>query len=322
MNTIPTTFNIPDTSYTVIGGKKKNKKISTPSEISFLVLIRGERFYIDDFLVSLERLGIFDVLIADTESFPYDIEALAAKHPRCRFLIFQKPVSIGKMINTGIEESHGNYIFVLWNDIRIPASLVLKRLLPKVKEHSVLCLVPLLQNRKYETLPTIKVPAFFRKTLKMVSLSPSAGGMATLFPSDYLGIYRKELFVLTGGYDVTIQNPYWQKMDFGFRSYMWDEKILCETGFRLLYTGDVPAEDTTPDEYYKYFFLKNLCIRFQGDSGILPFSRFPSYLIKSGDNFFESLRDFKTVKKWVNTNTYRFKQDARSVTELWELPEM
>ena len=34
-----------------------------------------------------------------------------------------------------------------------------------------------------------------------------------------------------------------------------------------------------------------------------------------------AIREFREVRKWVHTNRYRFRQDARSVTDLWEQPE-
>lgn len=115
---------------------------------------------------------------------------------------------------------------------------------------------------------------------------------------------------------------HWQKLDFGFRSFMWGEKIICDTSFRFAYRNEIPAEDTTPESSYKLFFLKNLCVRFQGDMGVLPYSRFLSYLFKSGGTFLQALEEFKMVRAWVWKNRYRYQQDARSVTELWEIPEI
>ncbi|MEW5815807.1 MAG: hypothetical protein AB1798_10500, partial [Spirochaetota bacterium] len=104
----------------------------------------------------------------------------------------------------------------------------------------------------------------------------------------------------------------------GFRGHMWGEKIVCNLAFRLTYTADIPAEDTTPDESYKIFYLKNLSIRFNNDAGVLPVSRFVPYLFRAGGLIFDTIREFREVRKWVKLNRFRFKLDARSVTELWE----
>ena len=87
------------------------------------------------------------------------------------------------------------------------------------------------------------------------------------------------------------------------------------------YHGEAPVEDTTREQSYKLFYLKNLAIRFSRDSGALPRSRFLRYVLNSGGDVFTSAREFVNVRKWVEVNRYRFKQDARSVTELWESPE-
>ena len=102
---------------------------------------------------------------------------------------------------------------------------------------------------------------------------------------------------------------------------MWGDRIKCDTTFRMSYLADAPAEDATRDDSYKLFFLKNLAIRYGGDSGYIPRGRFLSYLIKSGGDIFSAMREFRNVRKWVEINRYRFNYDARSIVELWESPE-
>ena len=80
-------------------------------------------------------------------------------------------------------------------------------------------------------------------------------------------------------------------------------------------------EEVTREQSYKLFYLKNLAIRFSRDSGTLPRSRFIPYLFNSGGDFISAGREFRNVRKWAEVNKYRFRQDARSVTELWELSE-
>ena len=322
MNTIPTTFNAPGVSYTVIGGKKKKKTTHIPPELSVLLLNRGKRLFKEEVLTGLEKFGNCEILSVEGSGQSYEVEILASQHPRVRFLVFQDPVSLGKQINTGIEETHGKFILVIWNDMKLPPGTSPDRLVERLKKQNTLCMVPLIQNHKFETIPTMQIPAFQRNKLKMVALPPKADGMSSLFPSDFAGVYCKEKFILSGGFDHTITHPYWQKMDFGFRTHMWGESILCDTSFRIQYLEHIPTEDTTPDRSYKLFFLKNLCIRFQGDTGSLPWSRYIHYLTKSGTGIFEAFQEFRQVRSWVEINKYRFKQDARSVTELWEIPEI
>jgi len=119
-------------------------------------------------------------------------------------------------------------------------------------------------------------------------------------------------------YDPEILNPYWQKLDFGFRAHMWGEQLLCSTSLRIRYLGEHEAEDTTPDESYGRFYLKNLAVRFDSDAGSLPLSRFLSYAGKRGGSPIARIKEFREASEWVKTHRFRFCRDARSVTELWE----
>ena len=292
-----------------------------PVAMTLLLLNRGGRLFKNSFFVELERLGFSEILSVEGPAVSYDVETLARKFPSIRFLVLHEATTRGEQINIGMDEANGEYVFVIWNDMKIASASMTSRLVDRVREAGTLCTVPLIQNQKLETVPSIMAPAFYNKMLKVLALQPTADGMMSLFPFDYAGIYSKERFVLTGGYDHSLQSPYWQKMDFGFRSYMWGEKIACNTSMRMTYLGEVPAEDATPDESYKYFFLKNLSIRFSGDTGTLPYSRFPEYWLKSG-GFFSALREFREARRWVEINKFRFRQDARGITELWEVPEV
>jgi hypothetical protein len=103
---------------------------------------------------------------------------------------------------------------------------------------------------------------------------------------------------------------------------MWGESMRSDTSFRLRYLAGQPSEDTSPDESYKLFFLKNLTIRFEGDMGALPVSRFFSFYLRSGSGLVSAIREFREVRRWVWKNRYRFVRDARSVTDLWEENEL
>ena len=126
------------------------------------------------------------------------------------------------------------------------------------------------------------------------------------------------LFVTNGGYDKDISNPYWQKMDFGFRVFLWDEKIESDTSLMLKYLGEVATEDNTPDAGYKKFYLKNIAVKSRQGMGVLPFYRFPGYMIRSDTGPIYSLKEFKTVRKWIKMNASRFKHDSKSITAFWE----
>ncbi len=322
MNTIPSTFKRLQTSYTVVGGERIDKKRRTPPNLSLVLLNRGGKLYRQSFFTELERYGIPEVISIEGPGSSYDIENLSSRFPKVKFLILQSMASVGEQINIGIEETYGKLALVVWNDLKIPLSTISSRAIERILNSDTLCTVPVLQNEKMEIIPSIQIPGFEKSRLRVVSLPPKKEDLPTLYPFDYVGIYNKERFTLTGGFDHNLLNPYWQKMDFGFRSYMWGESISCNLGLRLSYFSSPPVEDTTADENYKIFFLKNLAVRFKGDSGTLPLSAFLRYLFKTGSNIVTAWREFKEVRRWVELNKYRFKQDARSVTDLWEAPEI
>jgi hypothetical protein len=286
-----------------------------------VLLNRGERLYKNDMFQQFEKLGIPEIISIEGPGSSYDIETLSGKFPKIKFLLLHSMASIGEQVNIGIEESYSKIVFVVWSDIDFSTSVVSSRTIEKIIERDILCTVPMFQNQKLEIMPTIQAPAFFRNRLKVVALPPKKDDMPSLYPYDYVGMYNKQRFTITGGFDHNLVNPYWQKMDFGFRSFMWGEQIRCSTSLRVTYTDDPPVEDTTPDENYKIFYLKNLSVRFRGDTGILPVSAFLRYLFKSGAGLFNAIREFKEARRWIHLNRYRFIQDARSVTDLWEGPE-
>ncbi len=320
MSTIPTTSKSLRVPYTIVGGSKEDRSLHVSPPLSILLLHRGSRPYRQEYFKELEQLGDIEILSVETVSASYDIDSLSQKYPRIKFLLLHEEMSRGEQINVGMKEAAGQFVFVMWSDMKISSQLN-TYLLERIVNADRLCSVPILQNTKLETVPSIMVPAFHKRNLRVLPMLPQKNEMKTLFPFDYSGIYKREKFLLTGGYDYLIESPYWQKMDFGFRAHMWGEAIECESAFRVRYLAAEPAEDTTPDAGYKLFFLKNLSIRFSGDTGTLPWSRFLPYYIRSGSSLFTALKEFKKVRQWVNVNQYRFIMDARDVTELWEVPE-
>ncbi len=322
MSTIPTTFRRPRIPYTIVGGARGTESGAPFAGVTLCLLNRGGRLYRPELYADMVNLGFAEIVSIEGPSDSYDIENLSLKFPSIRFLLLHDKATPGEMVNIGIDEARENYVLVIWNDMRIaPASLSFK-LLERSASLKALCVVPILQNHRNETIPSIQAPAFYGRHLKMVPMAPSADGVVSLFPFDFCGLYDKERFILSGGFDHSLENPYWQKMDFGFRSFMWGERILCNTALRFTYISEPAHEDTTPDESYRIFFLKNLAVRHAGDAGVIPGRLFLSYYMKSGVGFPTALREFKEVREWVRINTYRFRQDARGVTELWEIPDV
>jgi len=290
--------------------------------VGVLLLNRGGRLFKPELFQEYYRLGLTTVVSVENPSNVFDMESVAKNYPYVTFIMPHRRVTTGDLINIGIEEIHAQYVFVMWTDISImPGGL------PRSMEFDEdttppLCLVPSIFLDSREGMPTLSAPALEKNRLRVLLIKPESKEQLSLYPYDYCGIYSKERFLLLGGYDSHIRSAYWQKLDFGFRSYLWGERIVSMPGLRCGYSGTHEGEDVTPDTGYKRFFLKNLAIEFKGDAGILPWSRFFSYLPMNRLRLLSSYREFKEVRNWVEKNTYRYTRDARSVTELWETEEM
>ena len=292
MSTTPTTSKELRNPYTIVGGEKTDRKLRLPPLLSLLLLNRGGKPFRHEYFRELDQLGDLEVISVEQGTSTYDVEALSRKFPKIRFLLLHKSLTRGEQINLGIKEASGRYVMVIWNDMKVVSALS-DAFLRRLHESDRLCTVPVIQNTKMETVPTIMVPAFYRKTIRVLPMVPQQTDMKTLFPFDYSGIYHRERFINTGGYDFELTNPYWQKVDFGFRSHMWGESMRSDTSVRLRYLAGQPSEDTSPDASYKLFFLKNLTIRFEGDMGALPVSRFFSFYLRSGSGLVSAIREVR-----------------------------
>lgn len=317
-----TTHSISDPSYagyTVIGGTKIDRDKKEKKGLSIVLLNRGGRPFRRDLFEELTALDAVEVISVEPSSVSYDLELLTRKHSELRFILLSGDVTSGERVNIGIKEATGRYVFVLWNDMHIKASSISSRVLHKIAERENLCTVPLLQNSKNETIPSCFAPAFIKGGgIEVVPLNAVRKDLAAIYPFDFCGIYDREKFLLSGGYDISIENTFWQKMDFGFRSHMWGEKIVANTAVKINYQNEPPFEDTTVDKSYKRFFLKNLSVRYTGDAGYLPLAHFLSFWIRTGSSFPAAISEYKQIRQWVKTNRYRFKSDAMSITELWD----
>jgi hypothetical protein len=288
-------------------------------KLTVLLLARGGRFYREEQLQELAQLPGVQVLTVEGPGPAYDLEELARRDPGVRFLLLREPATPGEKINLGMGEALSERVLVLWSDLRDESGSLAAGLQPLRRE--LLCHVPRLKSPRGEVLPSVLVPALIKGSLKVMPWKPAQEGMRSLYPFDYCGLYSRRRFLQLGGYDPWMANPYWQKMDFGFRAGLWGETIAWNPRLQFAYTGEPEGEDSTPDSSYKLFFLKNMAVRFTGDSGLLPLSRLPRYALRSGSGLLDCLKEFREVRAWVHENRFRFQGDASSLLGRWEMPE-
>ena len=323
MSTTASIFRKRKVPYTVLGGAKVDRIRKSLGPLSVLLLNRGSRFYRQEKLQALERAGIGDILCVEGPRIPHDIEALSKEFPRIHFLLLQEQATPGERINIGIEEARTRLVFVLWSDMELAPELTGERssFLAQIEEKQILCTVPRLTSPANQSLPCIQVPALIKGRLKLMPWKPVQEGMPSLFPFDYCGIYNRSRFTLSGGYDPWMSNPYWQKLDFGMRAFLWGERILCRRNMVVRYAGEPETEDSSADVSYKLFFLKNMAVRFNGEMGVLFRRRFPAYALRSGSGLLDALREFRESQEWVRENRFRFKSDVASLVAHWDIPE-
>jgi len=325
MNTIPTIFNEKISPYTAVGCKER----LSSTGISAIVLNRPGQYQPRAFFSDLESSGFDNVISIESCAPHYDIEELSGRFPFVRFILPEKELNLGEQINLAASEIESPLFFVLRSDMKIIAGGTAKRMAERLsvisEENSVtkiyfkrLCTVPIIMNSNYEVLPSLIAPMTRKSKMKPVFMEPQSEDDFSLYPFDGSGIYDRTRFINTGGFDITLSNSFWQLMDFGFRAHLWGEEIALSLHLKLSYNGELPSEDTTVDESYRRFYMKNLAPVFRNDHAHLPYYRFFSYLFKSKDDFFSSWEEFKECRKWVTKNKFRWICDARAVTKHWD----
>jgi len=339
MNTIPITFNQAMPSYSGMGGAGRGASTG----LSAVLLHRGARYPRQTLFREMERAGFDYVISVEDPGEHYDLEELSQLFPFVRFILPQGPVNLGDRVNMAVSEldkmavgfsnpqdpRSNPLFFVLWNDLRIingvDAAKIAQwlRRSPEEERESPyrrLCTAPVIQNSQMEALPVQISPLAFRRGIRTVNDVPDVPakeGVPSLYPYNGVAVYDRRRFMALGGFDGSLSSPYWQLMDFGFRAHLWGEQIRISSMVRLSFEGDMTPEDSTADESYRRFYLKNVAPVFRGDSSYLPFRRFLPYLLRAGVGPLAAWADFQEGRRWVEANQSRFRGDARTLLDLW-----
>ncbi len=234
-------------------------------------------------------------------------------------MIFSESSSPGAQIDAAFREALSDHIFVLHGDMQITASSISSRVFSKIAERERLCAVPVFRDASGEELPTAIGPVPGRNG--SFETQPSAAGgreAPTLCVWDYSGIYRREKHLAIGGFDADILEPWWQKLEYGLRAWLWGEELRTHPALRVSYLDEPPSEDSSPGPGYRRFFLKTLAVKRRGDFARLPRSRWAAYRRSSGESASATRESFREIRRWVEANRFRFMIDAAQLTELWD----
>jgi hypothetical protein len=328
MSTIPTTFNQDFPSYTVVGGRENFNSTG----LSVVLLNRGGRYARRGLFHDLEKTGFDTVVSVELEPAHYDLDELSARFPFVKFLLPHKRISFGEQINLAVSELDCPLFFVLWNDLKMIAGGTAQRMAERLarpaesngngkgkSQFMRLCTVPVIQNSRLDTIPTVIAPVIRKKKIQTRFLNPSGEELPSLYPFDGVGIYDRERFIQLGGFDGTLKNSFWQLMDFGFRAYLWGEEISLSQTLKFSYEAAIPAEDNSAGNDYSRFYLKNIAPVFRNDCACLPMRRFPGFLLKTNNGIFGAWDDFSESRRWVNTNSFRWRCNPKTIANYWNL---
>jgi hypothetical protein len=315
MNTTSITFRKSNPSYTVLGQNPSSAQ-ERGEEISIILLQRGSGFQRKEYFQQLFDNGYQHVVSLEWNTQAYDREQLCSRFPGLQFMVFQEDnIPLGQALNLAFEQVKNQFLYVLWSDMQ--AQALHPSAYDSLIETKALVQVPHIRDNKGANIPSLVTPARDGESLRVLFLQSKKDLESSLYPFDYMGVFRRERFLQLGGFDEFFSSEFWQKMDFGYRAYLWGEQIVLNSKLRVEAQQELEIEDMTVKSCYRRFYLKNLAISFLSDHAKLSSKRFFPYWRKSGLNYFKAKKEFKSIQDWVESQKYRYKSDATYVTELW-----
>ena len=263
-------------------------------------------------IVCLER-----ILSTDTKT---NIHILCRQISHLRFLIFSEETSWGARINTAIGECSTPYQFVFRGNMAFSPGSLDSESFREAMLCERICTVPAFRDEVGELLPTVFGPIITnRNRFETQPIHPGRGESCTLLPWDYTAVYKKDRHMALGGFDIKIREPWWQKLEYGLRAWLWGEEIKTQSSLVLKYIDQSTTEDYSPGTGYSRFFFKTLAIRYRKNQG-----RFPNSLMRTLSNM-NSLsvgrRQIQELRLWFRQNRHRYTRDALSLARQWNWDE-
>lgn len=315
MNTIPIIFNQRSINRTVLGGKQRPAQPKM-NVSAILINTHGSHLRIKN-LEILQRAGFEKIISMEPNGDNYNLEDFVNKFPDVKFIVPQEDVTTGDLINIGMEEVSSDYVLVLNDSLSLSAFRISPVAIQKLADRKQYCYVPRLFIDKTQTLPINLIPHVEKGVLKVEAVESLQDNTPTLYPCDFIGLYNRQKFIQLGGYDYTLESPYWQNLDLSMRAWLWGERISITTTLGLSYLENAPVEDVTSNLSQFRFYLKNLAPNFVLDHGEIPFKTLFRMFRRSACGFVETINQFKDARNWVEKNQYRFKTDASLLISNW-----
>ena len=305
--------------YTMVGGEALDRGERGRPGLSIVLINRGARPFRGELFEELSKIGVREVISIESVPHPFDLESLSRRHDTLRFMIFARESSLGARIDAAFREVLSDHAFVMHGDMHLSAAGISSRVFSKISERGRVCTVPVFRDDAGETLPTAVGPMRIRGgSLEPQPALPGRGETPTLIPWDYTGIYRVDKHRRTGGFDPLITEPWWQKLEYGMRCWLWGEEIIIHPALKVDYLEPPIPEDTSRGPGYRRFFLKTLAPRRRGDAGRLSRLQWWAYLRRSRDHAGAAGEDWREIRRWMKGSRYRFRRDAAALADLWD----
>lgn len=311
MSTFSSSFSV---SYTLTGNLNP-LPISDGFSWGAVILPRGPLYFQLELARKLVAYGAREVILRRDsgwvagEPLPRDLPV--------KFLIPSVSITEPLWMQLALGASRSEWMLVLADSMEVLEPFPPQKLARGDSELEALVYIPELKSPSGEEIPYLIVPLKRGRVLQFINIFPQHEFHESLYPMDLAGFYRPNTFLQTGGFDPLIANPYWQKVDWGFRIHLWGESVRYLRGFRVQYQSVPPEEDTTPVNGYERFYLKNIVPRYNLDHVELPLSQFFSFLAQSGLSPLRAWRTFRDVRRWLRSFGYRYRMDAVALKQLW-----
>lgn len=315
MNTIPLTFNEHEISRTVIGGHENSSENTL--DISVVLLNGRGSYFKSNTFENLLQCNFRSVVSVEHDSRNFSIDDIAKKFPAVKFIVPLEKASDGELINLAMSEVDSEYVLVLRDNLYIPSGIILQNLGERLTKENYYCIVPRLLDQNKSGIPTQFVPSVEKKSFRVEEIAGITDGTKTIFPFDYIALYNRKKFIQLGGFDYTIQSPYWQNLDLGLRSWLWGEQTRLTTMLHFSYIDEIPLAEKAYNLDYLRYHLKNELPKFRNDHAHISNLSFFGFRNHSSCGLLEARRQFSAAKKWVERNKYKFKMDLTYFIENW-----
>lgn len=299
--------------HTIVG----TQAASQSDRPTVVLLNRSSRLLRRELFTELHAAGFTDILSIELQANSYSVEPITRAFSGVRCILTPAPMPIGDQIQLAARYALQDQMLVMWSTMAIPVGV--DRAMERLRRQEVLAVAPAIRGDRGELLPTLQVPAFDRRTLRLLTLPIRADGGETIAPFDWVALYDRTKLEALGGFDHEIEHPFWQRLDLCFRAHMFGFRIPIVPVFRATYNTMPPAEDQTGDRGYARFFARNLAVRVGEEGGHLPRMQAVHFALRSNLGIFDTIRTFRDAREWILANRHRFVIDPRDLVDKWSI---